>query len=99
MPRKKSVEKMQKDFGFCNYSPFDIETMLPTGFVRLFPTSQDTKYVIDFINEKTGKTTSYNFYFANFSCLSRLGVTVLDVTADGGVDILTTDKLAKLFIA
>jgi hypothetical protein len=94
--KNKITKTQKKDFGFCNYSPFDIETMLPPGFVRLLPTSQESKYVIDFVEEKTGKNTSYNFYFSNCAALSRLNVDILDITDAGNINILTTEKLSKL---
>ena len=87
-----------REIGFCNYSPFDIETMLPSGFMRLLPTSQNEKYVVDFVDEHSGHSTSYNFYFANYQFLVRQGVKVLDSTEEGGIDPLTTEKLAYFLL-
>lgn len=93
---KPKIKSKKLDFGFCNYSPFDIETMLPSGFVRLLPTSQDSKYVIDFVKEKTGETVSFNFYFTNYVNLVRQNVQIVDALEGGHVDILTTEKLSDL---
>lgn len=90
------VNSTQLSIGFCNYSPFDIETMLPPGFVRLLPTNQDEKYVIDYMQEGTGAVTSYNFYFASYSSLLRHDVVIADAVEGGHVAVLTAEKLANI---
>ena len=94
--KKPKDRARQEDFGFCNYSPFDIETMLPSGFVRLLPTNSTSKYVIDYINEKSGDTVSFNFYFANYSVLVQQSIPIVDAIEGGHVNILTSEKLSEI---
>lgn len=94
--QKPDVISMQKRnvFGFANYSPLDVEAMLPTGFSKVQKTADANRYVADFICETEGTIIPFTFIFDSVENLESRHVPVLDNVEQ--IKVLDSKKIGSI---